>query len=116
MGRRAGALASMAIITTLAAVTACGSSTPGACAGQCRPPFQLQVTFRPGTSQQAAAAAMRNCRHQPLVIRIGQPSYSTPGQQTATIYTSKLPTGATHIPLLTCLRHSPVVLSAGWPD
>jgi hypothetical protein len=123
VGIRARALASMAITAMLAPVlllsaAACG--TVQACGGQCGPPFQLQVTFRPGISKQAAATAMRKCQAAPLVIRIGQPyrshSPGTPSQWAAIIYTTKLPIGAQHIPLLTCLRRSAAITSAGWPD
>lgn len=121
---RAGALASMAITTVLAPVlllttAACGTSVQ-ACGGQCGPPFQLQVTFRQGTAKQAAAAAMRECHADPLIIRIGQPyrshSPGTPGQWTAIIYTKKMLFGPRPVPLLTCLHHSPAVTSASWPD
>ena len=122
---RAGALARMAITTLLAPVllltaAACGTSVQ-ACAGQCRPPFQLQVIFRPGTAKQTAAAAMRKCQADPLVIRIGQPhrrpdSPAAPGQWTAIIYTRKMLFGPKPVPLLTCLHHSPAVTSASWPD
>ena len=122
MNRRARLLASTALTTVLAAVlpaaSACSPSSP-VCAGQCRPPFQLDVGFRAGTSKQAAAAAMRKCQASPLVIRIGQlrhPYPGTPGQWTAIIYTTKMPSGARHIPLLTCLHRSPAVMTAVWPD
>jgi hypothetical protein len=70
--------------------------------------------------KQAAASAMRKCQADPLVIRIGQPyrphSPGTPGQWTAIIYIKKMPSGPAPVPLLTCLRHSPTVTSASWPD
>jgi hypothetical protein len=99
-------------------LAASGCSTRS-CAGQCGPPFQLQVDFRQGTSKQAAIAAMRKCQANPLVIRIGQPyrpRSATRGQWTAVIYTKKIPLAASHIPLLTCLHHSPAVMHASWPD
>jgi hypothetical protein len=124
VGTRAGALASMAVATMLAPVlltaTACGGSSQGGCGGQCGPPFQLQVTFRPGTAKQAAGAAMRKCHADPLVIRIGQPyrsrSPGTPGQWTAIIYTKKMLFGPASVPLLNCLHRSSTVTSASWPD
>ena len=121
---RVRALAIAVVTTVLAPVllltaTACGTGAQ-VCAGQCGPPFQAVVIFRPGTTRQAAAAAMRKCQADPLVIRIGQPQRSnsppTSGQWTATIYTKKMPFGPGPVPLLTCLRHSPAVVSAGWPD
>jgi hypothetical protein len=89
------------------------------CAGQCGPPFQLQVVFRHGTSKQAAIAAMRKCQPDPLAIRIGQPyrpRSGTSGQWTAIIYAKKMQFGPAHIPLLTCLHRSPAVMQASWPD
>jgi hypothetical protein len=62
---------------------------------------------------------MRECRANPLVIGIGRPYRQrpgTPGQWTAVIYTKKMPLGAAHIPLLTCLHRSPAVMQASWPD
>jgi hypothetical protein len=100
----------------LLAASGCGTRS---CAGQCGPPFQLQVVFRQGTSKQAAVAAMRTCRADPLVIRIGRPyrpPSATPGRWTAVIYTKKMQLGASHIPLLTCLHRSPAVMQASWPD
>jgi hypothetical protein len=114
-------LASMiaAMMLALVLLTASGCSVKS-CAGQCGPPFQLQVVFRDGTSKPAAAAAMRKCQADPLVIRIGQPyrshSPGTPGQWAAIIYTKKMLVGPAPVPLLTCLRHSPTVTSASWPD
>ena len=113
----ASIIAAMALAPVL--LTASGCSVKS-CAGQCGPPFQLQVDFRHGTAKQDAIAAMRKCQANPLVIRIGQPyrshSPASPGQWAAIIYTKKMPTGPAPIPLLTCLRHSPTVTMASWPD
>lgn len=120
MNRRARLLASTALTTVLAAVlpaAAACSAGPQICAGQCRPPFRLQVGFRAGISKQAATAAMRKCQANPLVIRIGQPQRPSPGatgQWTAIIYTKKM--GTSQTPLLTCLHRSSVVMTAVWPD
>jgi hypothetical protein len=114
-------LASIIAATVLAPalLTASGCNVKS-CAGQCGPPFQLQVDFQPGAAKQDAIAAMRKCQGNPLVIRIGQPyrshSPGTPAQWTAIIYTKKMPTGSAPVPLLTCLRHSPTVATASWPD
>ena len=113
----ASIIAPMALAPVLLAASGCSVKS---CAGQCGPPFQLQVVFRDGTAKQAAIAAMRNCQDNPLVIRIGQPyrshSPGTPGQWTAIIYTKKMLFGPKPVPLLTCLHHSPTVTSASWPD
>ncbi len=123
MGLRARTLAATApVVAVLApvllAATGCGTYQQ-LCGGQCGPPFQLQVTFRQGTSRQAAARAMRKCQNMPLVIRTGQPYRShdldTTGQWTAIIYTKKMLFNGP-VPLLTCLHHSPVITTASWPD
>ena len=111
-------VAAAAVILAPLLLTASGCSTQS-CAGQCGPPFQLQVVFRHGTSQQAAIAAMRRCQADPLVIRIGrprQPRPGAPGQPTAVIFTKKMEFGPANTPLLTCLRGSPAITSASWPD
>jgi hypothetical protein len=121
MGTRAPVLASTATAIVLApmllALSAC-SPGPLICAGQCGPPFQLQVVFQQGISKRAAITAMSTCRTDPVIIRIGQPhrvSPSSPTQWNATIYTKKIGRAATHS-LLACLRHSPAVLNAAWPS
>ena len=94
------AIAAAALALAPALVTASGCSSQS-CEGQCGPPFQLQVVFRQGTSQQAAIAAMRRCRADPLVIRIGRlhrPRPGTPGQWTAVIFTKKMAFGPANVP------------------
>jgi hypothetical protein len=120
MGLPGRVLASTAAAMMLAPIllAAAGCSTKSS-AGQCGPPFELEVVFRPGASKQAAIAAMRKCRASPIVTRIGQPHRlrsGTTSQWTAVIYTKKMPIGASHVPLLTCLRRSPAVMVASWPD
>jgi hypothetical protein len=94
-------------------LAACGQST-GACAGQCEPPYQLQVTFRTGTSAQAAAGAMSNCASKPFVVRLGR-LQSSPASLTAMVYTEAMH-GHQSDHLLACLRQSPSVLSVGYGD
>jgi len=48
----------------LPAISAC-APIARTCAGQCGPPFQLQVDFRHGTSRQEAIAGMRKCQADP---------------------------------------------------
>jgi len=121
MGLSSRTLASIITPVTLASILLTASScSVKSCAGQCGPPFQLQVVFRNGTAEQDAIAAMRKCQGSPLVVRIGQPyrshSPGSPGQWTAIIYTKQMPAGPAPVPLLTCLRHSPAVTMASWPD
>jgi hypothetical protein len=112
----ASTTAAMVLAPILLAASGCSTKS---CAGQCGPPFQLQVVFRQGTSKQTAIAAMRKCQANPLVVRIGQPYRSgsgMSGQWAAVIYTKKMLFGPAHIPLLTCLHRSPAVMQASWPD
>jgi hypothetical protein len=96
------------------------SKNGGGCGGQCGPPFQLQVVFRPGTPTDSAVAAMQRCRAEPVVVRVGrvrrlhgqgEPS----GSLTATIFTRSM-LGSRPVRLMKCLRMSPSVTSAGFPD
>jgi len=121
MARPGRVAASILAAVALAPVLLSGSGcSVRSCAGQCGPPFQLQVVFRHGTSKPAAVAAMRPCRADPLVISIGQPyrasGPATPGQWAAIIYTKKMLLGPGPVPLLTCLHRSPAVMTASWPD
>ena len=110
--------AAITLLTLASLATSACSARSQFCRGQCGPPFQLNVVFRAGTSKQAAIMAMRECQPDPLVVSIGQPQRraGTPGRWTAVIYTTKLPTEAAHLPLLTCLHRSPAVMTAAWPD
>lgn len=95
-----------------------GCSTES-CGGQCGPPFQLQVIFRPGTPNVAAIAAMQKCREEPVVgigrVRrftgLGEPE----GSLTATVFTRSMQ-GSRLGHLLSCLDRSSVVTSASFPD
>jgi hypothetical protein len=96
------------------------STSGGGCAGQCGPPFQLQVVFRPGTPADLAAAAMQRCQAEPIVVRVGRvrrlhglggPS----GSLIATVFTKAM-SGSRPQRLLKCLRMSSSVTTAGFPD
>lgn len=96
-------------------VTACGGH---ACGGQCYP-YQLEVVFRPGGTPAADRTAMLTCRGNPTVIRIGRvhPAHHAgpPGALAATVVTHSM-TGKRPENLLACLRATPEVISAGFPD
>jgi hypothetical protein len=97
---------------------AAGCSTES-CGGQCGPPFQLQVIFRPGTPNVAAIAAMYRCREEPVVgigrvgrfSGLGEPE----GSLTATVFTRSMQ-GSRLGHVLSCLDRSSVVTSASFPD
>ena len=119
---RTAAVPAIGIIVAplLLGVAACSASLP--CGGQCGPPFQLQVTFRYGTSRHAAAVAVNNCAGSSLVVRIGRPSaVRLPGSDLpsflrAVVYTRSMTGRKANQQLFACLHRSASVRSAGYPD
>jgi len=101
----------------LMSVTSCGSSTSATtCAGQCAPPYQLQVEFRDGTTHATAQKVLTSCAgHDPVVIRVGTLRDLGDARSTVTIYTHVFGNTAQTSGLLKCLRSSGVAMAA-WPD
>jgi hypothetical protein len=90
-----------------------GSSN--ACAGQCAPPYVLQVDFHPGTTPAAARRLLTRCAaRNPAVIRIGSLRELGGGLSRAMIYTRVLGPTARTSELLRCLQ-SAGTASAAWP-
>ena len=123
MRLRAQLLARVIAAGSLLAASSCASNSrppDSGCAWQCRVPYELDVTFRPGTARltAAAAAAMAQCRADPNVIQIATPRWNPVlGQWTAVILTKTMgrraePAPGTPATLLMCLRRSP--LAAAW--
>lgn len=101
----------------LAGMTSC-THAPVICAGQCAPPYELEVDFHPGTSPAAAEKILRSCAaRNPVVIRIGTlHNLSAPrGWSRAVIYTHVFGKTARTAALLRCLRSSGRAIAA-WPD
>jgi hypothetical protein len=99
-------------------VTACTSSpaAPTACAGQCAPPFELDVYFRSGTPDATAQAILSACAaRDPVVIRIGAVDDMQGGQSSAVVYTRDFASAKTN-KLVKCLESSSRVAMAAWPD
>ena len=116
----AAAVSGLVLAGVFPGLAACGHP----CGGQCGPPYQLLVIFRPGISMQAASAAMYRCAGNPLVIRVGrvyryrgnvEPPVQ-PGSLVATIYTRAMFAGAQEDHLVHCLRQSRLVTVASYPD
>jgi hypothetical protein len=85
------------------------------CAGQCEPPYVLQVIFARGTTAATAAKILRTCAdHDPVVIRVGAVRKRGVESQ-AYIYAHVFGDTARTAGLLRCLR-SARVAGAGWPD
>ena len=119
MGRRLCWLTGVSVLAApvLMSVTSCGSGTSAtACAGQCAPPYELQVDFRTGTTHAAAQEVLTSCAgHDPVVIRVGTLRDLGDAGSMATIYTHVFGNTAQTSGLLKCLRSSGVAM-AGWPD
>ena len=100
----------------LMSVTSCGSSTIAtSCAGQCAPPYELQVNFRAGTTHATAQKVLTSCAgHNPVVIRVGT-LHELGGDvgSTATIYTNVFGDTGQASGLLKCLRSG--AAEAAWP-
>jgi hypothetical protein len=97
-------------------VTSCGAGANVTCAGQCAPPYELQVDFHPGTSLAAAEHILSLCAdHDPVVIRTGKVEDEASGWRRALIYTHVFGKTARTARLLNCLRSSGAA-EAGWPD
>lgn len=104
------------LVLGLLATAGCSSES---CGGQCGPPFQLQVIFRPGTANVAAAAAMLKCRGE-AVVRIGQVRrFTDPGEPkgslVATVFTKSMQ-GRRLSHVVNCLKGETAVTSATFPD
>lgn len=109
------ALMSLALGAAALGLAGC-SASPGACAGQCRPPYQLQVLFRATTSARTAQAVLARCAASPAVIRVGKLWRDGGSQPAATVFTRDFGKSAKTSALLSCLSASPAVVSAAWPD
>jgi hypothetical protein len=122
--RRQQAVITGGLLTAIMLVSsfALSSCSHQACGGQCGPPFQLQVIFRPGTTLQAAGTHMKACAWKPFVTGVGRvhdfhgPALAEPpGSLTATIYTQSI-TSSRNFRLMNCLRRWRQVSSASYPD
>jgi hypothetical protein len=106
----AGAAFLAAIAGGLPGLAGCASA-PLICAGQCVPPFQLSVTFKPGTPAQAVSSELRQCsRGDANVIRVDELP-RVDGRFLAVIYTHTLPELGPDR-MQKCLYAEPHVLSA----
>jgi hypothetical protein len=85
------------------------------CSGQCKAPYQLQVFFKPGTSDAGAARETARCRSRREVQRVGTPRTGVAGLVVVPVYTRDLGKGPRTDGLLACLAHQPGVLATGWP-
>jgi hypothetical protein len=102
-------------LPALACVSGCGSA-PVICAGQCAPPYELQVDFQPGTTHAAAENLLASCAdHNSVVVRIGT-LRAAGGAIQAAVYTQVIGDTPRTAGLLRCMRASGLVVSAGWPD
>jgi hypothetical protein len=110
-GKFAGLIAASCTLA-IAGLTGCGR-TAMPCAGQCAPPYSLQVVFRSGTSQENAQSALAKCAdNEPVVIRIGKVYFVRDRPVIATIYTRTMRQPQTSA-LLKCLQSTGA--RTAWP-
>ncbi|HEY1642145.1 MAG TPA: hypothetical protein VGG35_15745 [Streptosporangiaceae bacterium] len=88
------------------------------CGGQCYP-YQATVIFRPGIAPAADRAVLLSCRGNADFIQAGQVHRShgggwPAGALAATVFARSM-AGRKSVSLLTCLRASSAVMSAGFP-
>ncbi len=110
--RRPG-LATTSAALALAVLPGC-ASPPVVCAGQCAPPYELQVSFKAGTPPATVRSVLARCAaHDPVVIRVGQVQ-ARPGELIVVmVYTRSMRTVRTSA-LVGCLQSAGA--GAGWPD
>lgn len=110
--RHVAAVPLVSLAVVLAAVSGCSSES---CAGQCGPPYELSVTFRPGTTENGAVSAVKWCAKYPEVVHVGLPRVVS-GVRSAIITTRDFGISSKTQPLLRCLNAARVVGTVGWPD
>jgi hypothetical protein len=94
-----------------------GCSASDSCAGQCKAPFQLDVSFRSVVGPAAVNKALAACSALPTVVRTAAvPPAAHQKGWNGRVFTTKLGRDAGTGPLLDCLNRQPGVESAGWPD
>jgi hypothetical protein len=87
------------------------------CAGQCAPPYELEVNFQQGTAAAVADKILMSCAdHNPVVIRIGVLQREADGLSRAMVYTHVLGNTDRTGGLVKCLRTSGVTQGVGWPS
>ena len=112
---RRSAVCCVAAAIALTSATSC-TSVPKICAGQCAPPYELQIDFHSGTSAAIAEEILRMCAdHNPVVIRVGALKDLPTGWTRALMYTRAFGSTARTAGLLKCLRASDRAY-ASWPD
>src|SRR3954452_13005137 len=104
-----------ACLVPLAAVVSCSSSSaPAACAGQCKPPYRLEVFFRPGVTDADARRVVDQCASG-STIYLRQQVTTRAGRVRITVFTREMAFTGAPRELQDCLRSSPKVVGAGWP-
>jgi hypothetical protein len=110
----AGGLLAPALLAGSPVLASCGRQQV-LCAGQCAPPYHVDVIFKSGTSLVTARKVLTSCAaHNPVVIRVGRLRHLGDGVNEATVYTHAFGDTARTSGLLTCLRSSGVA-RLGWP-
>src|SRR3954454_2202697 len=104
-------------LVPLAAVVSCSSSSASvavACGGQCKPPYRLEVFFRPGVTDADARRVVDHCASG-STIYLRQQVTTRADRVRITVFTSEMAFSGAPRELQDCLRSSPKVVGAGWP-
>jgi len=109
----------IAMLTVLAlvmpaVVSSCSSTSKTVCAGQCSPPYRLDVFFHSGTSLATEQAIVTACTSRnPAVLGVRFGFYARTTRETV-VKTSQIHTAQTKA-LIRCLEKAPSVVGAGYP-
>lgn len=102
-------------LSGLAGITGCAHSYR-TCAGQCGPPYQLEVNFPSATSAAVAQNILTSCAdHNPAVVSVGKLRKRPGDWHTAVVYTHVMSMKGRTGRLINCLRASGKTAGVSWP-
>jgi len=104
---------SVVSLLAVATLSSCAAKSQN-CAGQCGPPYELDVSFRTATTISEARAALAHCSHEPGVVRVGSVKHFGSGLE-AFVYTTDIGRTAKTAAVLDCLKLQPQISEAVYP-
>jgi hypothetical protein len=109
-------VACLGIAMAAIGMSSCGAHRNLACAGQCAPPYELEVNFAQGTTHAAAEQILTSCAgHDPVVIRVGALRQEADGLSRAMVFTHDLGNTDRTAGLVNWVRTSGLTRGVGWP-
>jgi hypothetical protein len=102
------------VAVAIAVLVSVGRGTPKVCAGQCKAPYLLDVTFSPATTPTVATSEVQQCASRPEVVGVG-PARAAQGGMTVPVYTRDLGRTAKTTSVLSCLSGLPGVQTVAYP-